>query len=164
MPQLTRRRSDNPHQETWHVYYGDVHVGTIGQRAGVPVDVDPWQWSCGLHPGCEPGEYQNGTAPDFFTTRRKFEIAWCELTATKTEADFQEWRDQRDRTARKYAMWARGEKLPSQIPSSMMRCACGVRFDSNVLPQNLISSAAHLRRASRRTPMVNTHAEAEAEA
>jgi len=22
MPQLTRRRSDNPHQETWHIYFG----------------------------------------------------------------------------------------------------------------------------------------------
>jgi hypothetical protein len=27
-------------------------------------------------------------------------------------------------------MWARGEKLPSQIPSSLMRCVCGVQFDS----------------------------------
>jgi hypothetical protein len=40
MPTLTRRRSHNPHQVTWHIYYGDVHVGTIGERAGVPVDVD----------------------------------------------------------------------------------------------------------------------------
>jgi hypothetical protein len=39
---MPRRRSDNPHQETWHVYYGDVHVGTISERAGVPVDVDQW--------------------------------------------------------------------------------------------------------------------------
>jgi hypothetical protein len=37
MPALTRRRSDNPHQLTWHVYYGDVRVGTIGERADVPV-------------------------------------------------------------------------------------------------------------------------------
>jgi hypothetical protein len=28
MSALTRRRSDNPHHETWHVYFGDVHVGT----------------------------------------------------------------------------------------------------------------------------------------
>jgi hypothetical protein len=41
MPTLSRRRSDNPHQITWHVHYGDLHVGTIGERAGVPVDVDP---------------------------------------------------------------------------------------------------------------------------
>jgi hypothetical protein len=44
MPVLTRRRSDNPHHETWHVYYGDVRVGSIGERAGVPVDVDQGQF------------------------------------------------------------------------------------------------------------------------
>jgi hypothetical protein len=35
MPSLTRRRSDNPHQITWRVYYDDVRVGTIGERVGV---------------------------------------------------------------------------------------------------------------------------------
>jgi hypothetical protein len=40
MPALTRRRSDNPHQTTWHVYYDDIRVGRIGERAGVPVDVE----------------------------------------------------------------------------------------------------------------------------
>jgi hypothetical protein len=129
MSALTRRRSDNPRQETWHVYYGGVHVGTIGERAGVPVDVDQWEWTCGFYPGCEPSEHQHGTAPDFFTARREFEIAWRALSAKKTEADYQLWRDQRDRTVRKYASWARGEKPPP--PSSMMRCACGVRFDSH---------------------------------
>jgi hypothetical protein len=49
--------------------------------------------------------------------------------AHRTEADFQAWRDQRDFTARKYASWARGEKPPPT--SSMMRCVCGVRFDSH---------------------------------
>jgi hypothetical protein len=116
MPALSRRR------------YGDVHVGTIGERAGVPVDVDQWEWTCGFYPGRERGEHLHGTASDFFTARREFEIAWRELSATKTEADYQAWRDRRDRTAEKYAMWARGEKPPP--PSSMMRCVCGVRFDS----------------------------------
>jgi hypothetical protein len=40
MPALTRRRDPEVHQETWHVYYGDAHVGTIGERPGVPVEVD----------------------------------------------------------------------------------------------------------------------------
>jgi hypothetical protein len=40
MPILSRRRAANPHQVTWHVYSGDVHVGAIGERAGVPIDVD----------------------------------------------------------------------------------------------------------------------------
>jgi hypothetical protein len=48
------------------------------------------------------------------------------------------WRDARDWTARKYAMWARGEKLPSQKPSSLMTCPCGVRFDSHRLEHNLV--------------------------
>jgi hypothetical protein len=65
MPSLTRRRSDNPHQVTWHVYYGDVHVGKIGERAGVPVDVDPWHWSCGFYPGLHPGQHRYGTAISF---------------------------------------------------------------------------------------------------
>ncbi|MET3996500.1 hypothetical protein ABIB94_007562 [Bradyrhizobium sp. JR7.2] len=37
---LTRRRSDNPHQETWRIYFTDVCVGTISVRAGVPVHAD----------------------------------------------------------------------------------------------------------------------------
>jgi hypothetical protein len=28
-------------------------------------------------------------------------------------------------------MFERGEKMPTQFPSSLMRCACGVRFDSH---------------------------------
>jgi hypothetical protein len=41
---------------------------------------------------------------------------------------YQEWRDHHDFIARKYASWARGEKPPPA--SSMMRCVCGVQFDS----------------------------------
>jgi hypothetical protein len=131
MPALTRRRTDNPHREMWHVYFGDVRVGSIGQRSGAPVGLDQWEWSCGFYPGCEPGEQVSGTAADFFTARRDFELAWRELSTKKTEADYQVWRDARDWTERKCAMWARREKLPSQIPSSIMRCTCGVRFDSH---------------------------------
>jgi fructosamine-3-kinase len=42
LPILTHRRSDNDHSENWSVYYSDVRVGWIGQRAGVPIDVDQW--------------------------------------------------------------------------------------------------------------------------
>jgi hypothetical protein len=121
----------SPPRDVAHLfwYFGDVRVGTLGQRAGVPVDVDQWRWSCGFSPGCGPGEHRHGTAPDFFTARREFEIAWRELSATKTETDYQAWRHQRDFTARKYASWERGEKPPRT--SSIMRCVCGVRFDSH---------------------------------
>jgi hypothetical protein len=130
MPALTRRRSPERH-DCWHVYYGDVHAGTIARRTGNPNDSDPWEWSCGFYPGCRPGEHTHGTAETFDQARADFEKAWKVFLANRTEADFQEWRDQRDWTAPKYAMWERGEKLPSQIPTTMMGCPCGVRFDSH---------------------------------
>jgi hypothetical protein len=77
------------------------------------------------------GEHQCGTAATFGQARADFEGAWAPFLASRTEADFEAWRRQRDQTAEKYAMWARGEKPPSQIPSSMMGCPCGERFDSH---------------------------------
>jgi len=70
----------------------DVHVGTVGERSGVPVGVDQWQRPCGFYPGCEPGEFSDGSRPDFFTACREFEIAWRVLSAKKTESDYREWR------------------------------------------------------------------------
>jgi hypothetical protein len=130
MPALTRRRSPEAREECWHIYYGDVHAGTIAIRAGSPHDEDPWGRSCGFYPGSEPGEYLYGTAIDFDQARGDFEAAWRVFSAKRTDGDYQAWRDRRDWTARKYAMWERGERMPSQIPTSMMGCPCGVRFDS----------------------------------
>jgi hypothetical protein len=130
MPSLTRRRSDNPHRVTWHVYYDDVRVGRISERAGVPVDVDQWQWSCGFYPGLHPGQHRYGTATSFDEARAGFEVAWCGLQPNIPDDAFEEWRHSRDWTEQKYARWARGEKLPSEVFSTMMRCVCGVRFDS----------------------------------
>jgi hypothetical protein len=42
MPALTRGRSTDARKECWHIYYGDVHVGTIEIRTGIPYDEDPW--------------------------------------------------------------------------------------------------------------------------
>jgi hypothetical protein len=75
MPTLTRRRAGNPHIETWHIYFEDVHVGTIGTRAGVPVDVDQWGWSCGFYPGLHPGQHRNEAAGTFKQARASFETA-----------------------------------------------------------------------------------------
>jgi hypothetical protein len=41
MPALTRRRYPE-RQDCRHVYYGDVHVGVITVRTGVPHDEDHW--------------------------------------------------------------------------------------------------------------------------
>ena len=42
MPALTRRRYTEYRDECWHIYYGDVHVGTIAILTGIPHDEDPW--------------------------------------------------------------------------------------------------------------------------
>jgi hypothetical protein len=137
MPILTRRRYPE-RQDCWHVYYGDVHVGTIAIRAGIPFDEDPWGWNCGFYPGTEPHQDSDGTAATFDQARADFEVAWHDLLPTLTEADFDRWREQRDWTARKYAMWEAGEKLPSQKPSSLMRCRCGEIFNSHRLEDTVV--------------------------
>ena len=111
MPELTRRRYPE-RQDCWHVYFGDVHVGTIARCVGNPGARESWQWLCGFYPGSNPGEQDGGTAATFDQARADFEIAWQEFSAKRTPADYQAWRDQRDWTARKYAMWERGECLP----------------------------------------------------
>jgi hypothetical protein len=72
-----------------------------------------------------------GTAANFEEASVGFETDWKALLPEIPEGAFEEWRDQRDWTEGKYASWARGERLPSQIPSSMMMCPCGERFDSH---------------------------------
>jgi hypothetical protein len=112
MPNLTRRRSADARDECWHVYYGDVHAGTIAIRAGNPPGTDPWQWSCGFYPGCHPGEHTNGTAPTFEKARADFERAWAVFLSKRTADDFQAWRDQQAWTAEKYRRFDRGERMP----------------------------------------------------
>lgn len=48
MPTLTRRRDKDP--ESWRIFYGDIEIGWVGERAGVPVDVEQWGWHCGFFP------------------------------------------------------------------------------------------------------------------
>jgi hypothetical protein len=35
-------------------------------------------------------------------------------------------------------MWQAGEKLPSQRPSSLMKCTCGETFDSHRLQDTMV--------------------------
>jgi hypothetical protein len=113
MPALTRRRYPE-RQDCWHVYFCDVRVGTIARRTGCPVDVDQWSWQCGFYPGSDRGEYLGGTAASFDQARADFEKAWRAFSAKRTPADYQAWRDARDWTEQKYAMWELGERMPSQ--------------------------------------------------
>jgi hypothetical protein len=131
-------------EECWHIYYGDVHAGTISIRTGNPNDTDPWQWHCGFYLGCHPGEHTNGTAPTFEEARADFEQAWAVFLSKRTAADFQAWRAQRDSTARKYALWDAGKQLPpnewepGKPCSIFMKCACGVIFNSHLLQDTVI--------------------------
>jgi hypothetical protein len=93
-----------------------MYVGTITERSGNPHDTEPWEWRCGFYPGSNPGECTSGTSETFDQARAEFEAAWRLFLSKRTEADFQACRDERDWTARKYAMWKAGEKLPSQKP------------------------------------------------
>lgn len=133
---LTRRRSDNPHQETWNIYSGDVRIGTIGERAGVPIDVDQWGRDCGFYPGLHPGQHRYGTAATFEEARAGFETDWQSLQPEIPEDAFDKYRHERDLKAEIRAKRARGEKLESEFPSSMMRCVCGIRFDSHKLNES----------------------------
>jgi hypothetical protein len=143
MPELTRRHYPE-RQDCWHVYYGDVQVGTIAIRTGVPHHADSWGWICGFYPGSEPGEYLDGTAATFDKARADFAAAWRIFLSKRTEADFEAWRDARDWTERKYAMWDAGKKLepPSYGPgkpcSRFRRCHCGDVFDMHCLNENLV--------------------------
>jgi len=134
MPTLTRRRSAH-RQQCWHIYYGDVHVGTIAERVGNPHDTDPWEWSCGIYPGSHPGEHLSDTAATFEQARADFETAWQMFLSNRTDADFQAWRDERDWTERKYALWDAGKRLeppnygPGKPCSRFMKCPCGKVFD-----------------------------------
>jgi hypothetical protein len=137
MPTLTRRRyTERP--DCWHIYYGDVHVGTIAIRVGNPIDTDPWQWNCGFYPGSQPREHTCGTSPTFDQARADFERAWAVLLSNRTEWDFEEWRYARDFHAWKHAMWAAGKKLDTQYPTSMRECPCGTSFDTHRLEDNLV--------------------------
>jgi hypothetical protein len=95
MPALTRRLDRNVAQETWRIHYGDVHAGTVMQSVGNPGAAPKWEWRCGFYPGSRPGECTGGTAASFDEARAAFEAAWRVFLSKRTEADFQEWREQR---------------------------------------------------------------------
>ena len=144
MPALTRRRDREANQETWLIYWGDIHAGTISLRSGNPTTTAPWEWRCGFYPGSDPGDCTSGTAGTFREARSAFEAAWRAFLAKRTEADFQAWRDQRDRTARKYALWDAGQRLPrpewepGKPCDTWMRCRCGEIFDSHRLEDTVL--------------------------
>jgi hypothetical protein len=123
-------------------------------RSGNPHDTPAWEWRCGFYAGSRPGECRSGTAASLDEARTEFEAAWKVFLSNRTEADFQEWRDQRDRTARKYRLWDAGKQLepPSYGPgkpcSHFMKCACGEVF-AMYEPAEVVLHVPHISAASR---------------
>jgi hypothetical protein len=101
---------------------------------------------CGFYPGTEPAEGRSGTGATFEAARAGFEAAWRNFLPRRKEHDFQEWRDQRDWTTWKYAMWDAGLKMPTQLPTGMSRCFCGAAI--NVRNLHLHVLEAHCRQAA----------------
>jgi hypothetical protein len=73
-------------EECWHVYYGDVHVGTIAIRTGIPFDEDPWAESAVSTRAASRQSYTDGTAATFDHARADFKAAWRVFSAKRTEA------------------------------------------------------------------------------
>jgi hypothetical protein len=65
------------------------------------------------------------------TRRADFEAAWASLLPVIPVGALDEYRRDREVRAEIRAAHARGEKLPSEATSSLMRCVCGVTFDSH---------------------------------
>jgi hypothetical protein len=137
MHALTRRRVQGVHQQCWHVFFGDVHVRTIAQRAGVPHDVDQWGWACGFYPVTHPLTHADGTAETFEQARADFEAAWAEYLPRCTPADFEEYRRQRALTEWKHAMDDTGTKMPTALPNGRWRYFCGATI-------NIASTSQHV--------------------
>src|SRR5262245_37912757 len=125
MTELTRRRDPEMHLECWQVRYGDIEIGVITQRSGVPNDVPQWSWHCGFYPASHNGIREDGIADTFEEARAEFEAAWSRILPQCTEADFDEHRYQRAFTKWKYKMWDSGCKMPTQTVSGMTKCFCG---------------------------------------
>jgi hypothetical protein len=55
MSELSRLRDTSRSEETWLVFLEDIHIGTIGRRAGVLTDAEPWGRRCGFLSGSRRG-------------------------------------------------------------------------------------------------------------
>jgi hypothetical protein len=100
MPALTRRHLKRPH--CWHVYYGDVQVGSIGMRSAVPNEVEQWSWTCGFD--SQRFRITKGTAPTFALALAELEEAWQAYLPGPIDADIVEPQRHRAWTTWKYAV------------------------------------------------------------
>jgi hypothetical protein len=127
--------------ERWRVFYGNVQVGTIGERVGVPKDVDQWGWICGFYPRASYGlKYRDGSSPTLEEACADFDAAWRLYLSGCTAEDFAVWRRQRAFTAWKYAIWDAGCRMPTQTVDGWTKCFCGAAIDNNSAHDHIVSS------------------------
>jgi hypothetical protein len=148
MPALTRRRSNDPHRETWNIAYGDVIVGHIRRRSGVPVSAPQWGWSVGFHPGMKPGQHRSGVAATFAAARAGFEEDWHRLLPQLSVAAFDECRRSRAFHAWKSKMWATGCKMPTQAPDGRSQCFCGAEIGVASVSEHVYAVHMHAPKAA----------------
>lgn len=142
MPELLRRRNHASQQECWHVYYRDIHVGTITAQTGLPNALDQWSWSCGFYPLTHRGLNITGTSANLFQAWAAFEDAWEEYLPLCNERVFTEHRRKRVWTAWKQRMWNAGCRMPTQNDDGRSHCFCGVEIDVIDLERHVY--AAHM--------------------
>ena len=118
MPALTRKRvNDRP--VTWHVHFDGVRVGVIVERSGVAraAEIRGSGIAASIRAAIR-ATIATARRPSFEAARAAFEAAWRDYLPRRSEADFQEWRDQDAWTAEKYRRFDRGErKSPNWRPS-----------------------------------------------
>jgi len=143
MPTLTRRRVKDQQTEHWLIFDGDIEIGSIGTRSGVPTYVDQWQWTISFYPPSHRGVRAGGMARNYPEARGAFERAWREIEPEITEADRVEHRRERAYTAWKYNMWVTGCRMPTQSASGRSQCYCGAEIDSASVGPHI--AAEHMR-------------------
>ncbi|WP_152535619.1 hypothetical protein [Bradyrhizobium sp. Ai1a-2] len=92
------------------------------------------------NPGTEPGQHRYGAAATFDDARAAFALAWQKLAATRTDADYQAWRDHRDWTMWKYRMHDLHLPLPTQRPDGVARCFCGEAITSATMDDHVLGA------------------------
>jgi hypothetical protein len=128
MSALTRRRSKDSPQESWRIYYGDARIGSIGKRAGVPIDVPQWGWHCAFYPGMRPGQDRHGSAETFQEEKSAFEAAWREVLPGLEKDAFGDYRRDLAFHNWKYAMWNAHCRLPTEMAAGLSNCFCGANI------------------------------------
>jgi hypothetical protein len=113
-------------------------------RTGNPHDTDLWEWWCGFYPGSHPARAPERHRRHLRPGPRRLRGRVARVPVEPDEADFQAWRDERDWTARKYALWDAGNRLPANEwepgkPCKIyLKCPCGEIFNGERLEGTVI--------------------------